>query len=147
MINTSDPPPYDPPLFLRVTDTSSSCHSKNLFSASVIVFFSSTIYLSNKHTRDIAHIHPLTSECLRRPPVMVWLYKSRPITLSIFVSFFYHDGNPPPSHDCGRSFFFPPNPSCGCAVKVQESVSCPASHFLFFAVALFCLPLHRVPLK
>lgn len=37
IINTSDPPPYDPLLFLRVTDTSSSCHSKNLFSVSVFI--------------------------------------------------------------------------------------------------------------
>ena len=35
MTRVSLPPPYDPPLFLMVTDTSSSCHSKNLFSVNV----------------------------------------------------------------------------------------------------------------
>ena len=32
------PPPYDPPRLRSVTETSSSCHSKNLFSVSVICF-------------------------------------------------------------------------------------------------------------
>ena len=32
-------PPYDPPLYLKVTDLSSSCHSKNRFSEYVIMSF------------------------------------------------------------------------------------------------------------
>ena len=36
--STSDPPPYDPPRLRSVTETSSSCHSKNLFSVSVFGF-------------------------------------------------------------------------------------------------------------
>lgn len=74
MMRTSLPPPYDPPLCLRVTDTSSSCHSKNLFSVSVFIHLH--YHDGGSGFRIVIHIQRI---CLVRwfpslpPPTVYWV--------------------------------------------------------------------------
>lgn len=80
MTRTSEPPPYDPPLFRRVTLLSSSCHSKNLFSVNVFIFY--------HYHRNIPPQHPLRLEVLGRSHCQLSLhgFDSIPALLVLFSS-------------------------------------------------------------